>query len=417
MVTSGSAMALTDDMTGRFDAVRRATVRLVRSLEPEDLVVQSMPDASPAKWHLAHTTWFFETFVLREHVPSWRSPDERYAYLFNSYYVGIGDAFPRAQRGLITRPTIHEVLAYREQVDEAVNDLLADAPADVRARIELGLHHEQQHQELLLTDIKHAFSCNPMLPAYHDGVPADDGVAAPLQWIASEGGVVEIGHLHGGFAFDNESPRHRVWCDPYALASRPVTVREYLAFIADGGYHRADLWMSAGWELVEREAWQSPLYWRGDGDEHTLAGVRPLDLEAPVCHVSWFEADAYARWAGARLPTEAEWEHACAALPVQGNFVESRALHPRAGASNAASIAQAFGDVWEWTASPYVPYPGYRATAGALGEYNGKFMCNQFVLRGGSCVSPSSHLRASYRNYFPPAARWQFSGIRLARDP
>jgi ergothioneine biosynthesis protein EgtB len=423
MAARSLTSAYRSDPRASFEEVRRRSARLIKRLEPEDLVVQSMPDASPAKWHLAHTTWFFETFVLREHAERYRPLDERYAFLFNSYYVGIGEAYPRAQRGLITRPTVFEMLAYRAHVDEAVELLLDQQPsAHVLARIELGLHHEQQHQELLLTDLKHAFAQNPMCPAFADDLPPGDAVATPLQWIRHDAGMIQCGHDGDGFAFDNEGPRHRLWCDAFALASRPVTAREYLGFIDDGGYRKPELWMSMGWDTVVRERWESPLYWRRRDDEwleHTLGGVRALDLEAPVSHVSWFEAEAYARWAGARLPTEAEWEHACAALPVVGNFVDDWALHPRAdrSSSRAGAIVQAFGDVWEWTASPYVPYPGYRATTGALGEYNGKFMCNQFVLRGGSCATPRSHMRASYRNYFPPEARWQFSGIRLARDP
>ncbi len=425
-------MALSHDMTGSlgdafrrdpletFDEVRARTARLIERLEPEDVVVQSMPDASPAKWHLAHTTWFFETFVLAELARGYSSPDPRYRYLFNSYYVGVGDAFPRAQRGLITRPTIAEVLEYRAHVERAVHALdMGDER--VRARIELGLNHEQQHQELLLTDLKHAFAQNPLCPAYADRGTPHEGTAPALGWKRHDGGLVELGHRGETFAFDNELPCHRVWCEPYELATRPVTAREFLAFVDDGGYRRPELWMSAGWDELRAQGWSTPAYWRARDDrwtELTLGGLCELDLEAPVCHVSWYEADAYARWAGARLPTEAEWEHACAELPVVGNFVESSVLHPRAAtAADRTSIAQAFGDVWEWTASAYVPYPGYRPSSGALGEYNGKFMCNQFVLRGGSCLSPRSHLRASYRNYFPPAARWQVTGIRLARDP
>ncbi|MBC8069498.1 MAG: ergothioneine biosynthesis protein EgtB [Deltaproteobacteria bacterium] len=416
--------AFASDARASFRAVRGRTVGLVEGLSAEDMVVQSMPDASPAKWHLAHLTWFFETFVLAEFAPEYRSPDPRYAVLFNSYYVGVGEAYPRAQRGLITRPGVAEVLEYRAHVDAAIEGLLADAQlsAEARARIELGLHHEQQHQELLLMDLKHAFSHNPLSPAYDPRAARPGGNASKLQFYECTSGVVEIGHVGSTFAYDNEGPRHRVWCEPFAIASRPVTSGEFLAFIEAGGYGDPSLWMSMGWDVLARERWQAPLYWRRRGNmwfELTLGGERELDLEAPVCHVSWFEADAYARWAGARLPTEAEWEHACAALQIDGNFVESGVLHPRAdqGLGPAGAIVQAFGDVWEWTASPYVPYPGYRPTTGALGEYNGKFMCNQFVLRGGSCATPRSHMRPSYRNYFPPEARWQFSGIRLARDP
>ncbi len=424
-----AAASGTASLVEAFRAVRSATVDLADGLDAEDLAMQSMPDASPGKWHLAHTAWFFETFVLRRLVPGYRPLDERYAMLFNSYYVGVGASHPRASRGLLSRPSLQVVLAYRAHVDAAVLEALertseGDHPdaGELRRTVRLGLHHEQQHQELFLTDLGHAFSCNPTAPAYRAAAPRALAAAAPvhpMQWITNAGGLVEIGRGASEFAFDNEGPRHRVWLPPFALASRPVTCREWLAFLDDGGYRRPELWMSLGWECVRAQGWEAPAYWRRDGGEYstfTLAGMMPLDLDAPVVHIGWFEADAYARWSGHRLPTETEWEHMAQGEPVGGNFVETGALHPRSAVPT-GGCTQLFGDVWEWTASPYAPYPGYRVPAGALGEYNGKFMCNQYVLRGGSCASPRSHLRATYRNYFPPDARWQFSGVRLARDP
>lgn len=416
---AGSPAALAE----RYLAVRGATEHLVAPLQAEDFCLQSMPDASPAKWHLGHTTWFFEAFVLAPGRPDFRPFHPRFGYLFNSYYETVGRMQPRPQRGLLTRPTIEEVRAYRAHVDDAVLEALrTGALADDRlAVIEIGLQHEQQHQELVLTDIKHGFSCNPLRPAYREPAPrpALGGELPALRWIEHESGVRHIGHQGDGFAFDNEHPRHEVFVHPFALASRLVTSGEYLEFMADGGYRRSDLWLSAGWARAQAEGWQAPLYW----EQHdrswrifTLEGLRELAFAEPVCHVSLYEADAFARWRGHRLPTEAEWEVACAGLPVEGNFVERGALHPIAAREHERPIVQAFGDVWEWTASAYAPYPGFRPLAGSLGEYNGKFMCNQLVLRGGSCATPSSHARATYRNFFPPEARWQFSGIRLATD-
>jgi ergothioneine biosynthesis protein EgtB len=408
----------------RLATVRRATERLTAGLTPEDQTIQSMPDVSPAKWHLAHTTWFFETFLLIPYARGYRVYHPAFAHLFNSYYQTVGTPFPRPERGLLSRPGVAEIKAYRESVTAAMEQLIAEADeetwAAVAPLIELGLHHEQQHQELILMDIKHVFSCNPLHPAYRPraAAPVSAPDAAP-QWIDFTGGLVEIGHDGRGFAFDNEGPRHRVWLDPYRLAARPVTCGEYLEFIEDGGYTRSELWLSDGWDTVRRENWQAPLYWRRGGpggwSVFTLAGAMPLDPAEPVCHVSHYEADAFARWAGFRLPTESEWELAAAGLPVSGNLAGRGLFHP-APAAGTDGLDQMFGDVWEWTMSAYSPYPRYRPPHGAIGEYNGKFMSGQMVLRGGAAVTPADHIRATYRNFFPPAARWAFSGIRLAAD-
>jgi ergothioneine biosynthesis protein EgtB len=400
-----------------YRAVRQATLGLVAPLSAEDCAIQSMPDASPAKWHLAHTTWFFETFVLQPHVPGYRVFDADYGYLFNSYYNAIGKRHPRPERGMLSRPSLEEVLAYRRHVDGAVLDA-RELPV---ALVELGLHHEQQHQELILTDLKYLLSRNPLKPAYQKTWPLTPIRARARSWIGFAGGLFEIGYDGAGFAFDNEKPRHRVWLEDFEVASHPVTHGDFVDFIDDGGYRRPELWLSAGWDMVQARGWQAPEYWtRCDGEwrTFTLHGEVPVDRNAPVCHVSFFEAEAFARWAGARLPSEAEWEVAARGSPPAGNFMESGALHPLALREDAArgTLAQAFGDVWEWTRSDYAPYPGYRPAAGAVGEYNGKFMCAQYVLRGGSCATPASHIRATYRNFFPPEARWQFSGLRLARD-
>lgn len=409
-------------LAARYRAVRQFTEQLCEPLAVEDYVPQSMPDASPAKWHLAHTTWFFETFVLQPALPAYRSPHPRYGYLFNSYYNAVGERHARPQRGLLTRPTVADVYAYRSHVNEHLLDLLArdSAPAaDVAAIIELGLHHEQQHQELLLTDLKHLLSCNSLWPTYRDLPSPSTEAVAPLGWQAYPEDIRWIGHVGSAFAFDNETPRHRQLVGAFTLGTRLVTNAEYLAFMEDGGYTRPELWLSDGWGTVQATGWEAPLYWdRQDGAwwQFTLGGPRPVHPSAPVCHVSYYEADAYARWAGARLPTEAEWETAAADVAPEGNFVERDLLHPAPATPGARGMQQLFGDVWEWTASPYSPYPGFRTLAGALGEYNGKFMCNQLVLRGGSCATPESHIRASYRNFFPADARWQFSGIRLAQD-
>jgi ergothioneine biosynthesis protein EgtB len=408
------------DLLDRYSAVRRASLALAEPLSAEDCAVQSMPDASPTKWHLAHTSWFFETLVLEATLEGFEPFDPHFRMLFNSYYNGIGEQYPRPARGLLSRPGLERVLAYRRHVDRAIERLLADPAARERvaAVVELGLHHEQQHQELLLTDLKHALAQNPMRPVYRKCPQPPAEPAPELAWLGFEEGLRAIGHAGDDFAFDNERPAHRVFVEEFWLASRPVTNREYLDFVADGGYERPELWLSDGFAALAREQWRAPLYWLPTAAGHatfTLGGPRAVHEDEPVCHVSYYEADAFARWAGARLPTEAEWEVA-AAGPVEGNFVESGLLHPAPSPPASGRPAALFGDVWEWTASPYVAYPGFRPLAGALGEYNGKFMSGQMVLRGGSCVTPRSHVRRSYRNFFPPAARWQFSGIRLARD-
>ena len=407
------------DLRGRFLAVRRQSEALAAPLSAEDQQVQSMPDASPSKWHLAHSSWFFETFVLGVHAPGYRVFDPAYGFLFNSYYNAVGARHPRPQRGLLTRPALAEVLEYRRHVSEHIAALLApDVDPAIAAVVELGMHHEQQHQELLLMDIKHAFWCNPLRPAYRPPAASLSATPGATRCSSYGGGLVEIGvnAPTDAFAFDNETPRHRVWLEPFTLAQRLVSNSDFLEFINDGGYSRPELWLSDGWDLAQREAWQAPLYWeRHDGawSYFTLAGMRPLDRAVPVCHVSLFEAQAFAKWAGKRLPSEAEWEYAARALPLSGHFADSGHFHPLP-AQGAAH--QMFGDCWEWTASPYVAYPGYREPAGAIGEYNGKFMSGQMVLRGGACVTPADHIRASYRNFFPPASRWMFAGIRLAGE-
>jgi len=408
--------------------------------------VQPMDDASPPKWHLAHTTWFFETFLLKPFAAGYRPFDERYEYLFNSYYNGVGEPYPRPRRGMLSRPTVAEVYDYRRHVDEAMAPLLDADDPEVRARLELGLHHEQQHQELLVTDIKYILGSNPLLPAYRKDLrdsgaeaPAA-GAAGPPGYVAFAGGIVEIGApdaAFGDFCFDNERPRHQALLRPFALADRLVTNGEFLAFIEDGGYANPDLWLSDGWAaLTGRKvpgdddsqpgagACAGPLYWFRRGArwfEYRLSGPAPLALELPVTHVNFYEADAFARWSGQRLPTEQEWEHAAVAQPLAGHFADGQVLHPQPAAAPGitaatAPLRQLFGDVWEWTASPYVPYPGYQPLPGTLGEYNGKFMSNQIVLRGGSCATRPGHVRASYRNFFYPGDQWQFTGIRLAHD-
>ena len=399
----------------RYQEIRRKSLELTQPYSAEDHMLQSMPDASPAKWHLAHTTWFFETFILAAHVPAYQSFDKRYKYLFNSYYKQLGSHPYRGARGLMSRPSLNEIHAYRSHVDEAMLRHLEFANEETAALVELGLNHEQQHQELILTDIKHALWSMPLRPG-RVSKPRVVTPNAPLQWIDFEGGIHKIGHSGTGFAFDNEGPRHEILLRLFRLASRLVTNAEYLQFINDGGYRRPELWLSDGWDTVCSQSWHSPLYWEEDDGrwfEFTLAGMIELDPHGPVCHVSYYEADAYARWSGARLPREEEWEVAAAQGPSSGTLLETGRLHP--GPAQGSGLQQVFGDVWEWTSSAYTAYPGFQPAEGLIGEYNGKFMCNQFVLRGGSCATPSSHIRATYRNFFPPHARWQFSGIRLAK--
>ena len=405
----------------RFTAVRTASLDLAAPLTAEDQQVQSMPDASPTKWHLAHVTWFFETFLLAPRLPGYAAFDADFGYLFNSYYEAVGDRHPRPQRGLLTRPSLAEVLAYRAHVDAAMQLLIAGARPRDWARIgpllELGLNHEQQHQELILMDIKHLFWSNPLLPAYQARAQERRVEATDIAWIGFDGGLRQVGHAGEDFAFDNEGPRYKVWIEPFQLASRLVTCGEYLEFMQDGGYDRAELWLSDGWAAVQANDWRAPLYWRESDNAReifTLSGVKPVDPAEPVSHLSHYEADAFARWAGARLPTEAEWETAAQDVVLEGNLADGGRYHPRA--ASGPGLRQMIGDLWEWTASPYVAYPRYRPPPGAVGEYNGKFMSGQMVLRGGAAVTPAGHIRATYRNFFPPAARWAFSGVRLARD-
>ena len=420
-------------LAARFEGVRAQSLALAAPLSEADCQVQSMPDASPTKWHLAHVTWFFETFILERFEPGFKPHQTAFRVLFNSYYQGIGEQHPRPQRGLITRPGLAEVVAYRRAVDERVLTLLQRAPSleqmEIAEIIELGLQHEQQHQELLLTDALHMLSCSPLAPVYRARSGPASVAATPSRWVEYAGGLIEIGHTGGGFAFDNEGPRHKHWLEPYALGSRLITQGEWLDFIRDGGYREPRWWLSAGWDWVRSQRIEAPLYWRTEGGldwrVYTLRGLLPVDEAQPVVHISLYEADAYAHWASGqqcrtlRLPTEVEWEHAAQmggdrAIDA-GNFVESGALLPVV-AARLEGPQQLFGDVWEWTHSAYLPYPGFKPWAGAVGEYNGKFMMNQMVLRGGSCATPRSHIRASYRNFFPPDARWQFSGLRLAQD-
>ena len=427
--------AIRSDLTQRYLGIRATTTALAAPLSDEDCQVQSMLDASPAKWHLAHITWFFETFVLERFEPRFVPFDASFRVLFNSYYQGVGARHPRAQRGLISRPSLSDVKRYRAQVDARMVALIAARPDDTEliALVTLGLHHEQQHQELLLTDIKHALSLQSGSKPYAKRWPMQAVRPQPVQWFGYEPGLCELGFLNeidGNFCFDNETPRHRVFVAPFELASRPASYGDYLTFMQDGGYQRPELWLAMGWDWVQegqqvgqREA---PLYWQrheasGEWLNHTLQGLVNVDTNTPVCHLSYFEADAFARWSGARLPTETEWEYAARDVlkvrGLRGNFAERGAFHPLPQIeSSQAGPVQMFGDVWEWTQSSYSAYPGYRALPGAVGEYNGKFMCNQYVLRGGSCATPGGHVRASYRNFFPAQAQWQFSGVRLARD-
>ncbi|MAT65851.1 MAG: hypothetical protein CMN57_09420 [Gammaproteobacteria bacterium] len=404
------------DVAQRYRDVRRHSEVLAAPLSPEDACVQSMPDASPAKWHLAHVTWFFETFVLEAAERDFEPHHPAFRVLFNSYYNGIGKQYPRPDRGLMTRPSLRHVMDYRHAVDSRMKRVIGDADHDRLAIIELGLHHEQQHQELLLMDAKHLLSRNPLDPAYADIDVARAAPPAPLEWLAFEPGLVEIGAAASTFHYDNESPRHACWLQPFEIASRVVTNGEYLEFVRDGGYRKPMLWLADGWAAVNAAGWTAPMYWRevdGEWFEFTLHGLEALDLDAPVCHVSHYEADAYAQWADARLPLEAEWEHAAAQAPLPQRAVM---LHPR-GVGTAGPFSDAFGQVWQWTRSAYLPYPGFRAAGGAVGEYNGKFMSGQISLRGSACITPAGHARLSYRNFFYPGQRWPFCGIRLARDP
>jgi ergothioneine biosynthesis protein EgtB len=405
--------------------VRELTEALAAPLSAEDQTAQSMPDASPTKWHRAHTTWFFETFVLERFDPRFEPFDPLFRVLFNSYYNGVGEQYARPDRGVITRPGIAEVAAYRRSIDSRVAEVLAVGPPEMHALVELGLHHEQQHQELLLMDIKHVLSRHPGGPVYRTSPPdspaTDQVPSADPQWVTVEGGLVEVGYSGGGFSFDNERPRHRYHLEQYALADRLVTAGEWQAFIDDGGYRRPELWLSDGWYAVRQNGWDAPLYWRDDGDRwcvHTLHGTRPVTDSEPVSHVSYFEADAYARWAGARLPNEAEWEHAATSTRSAGRGFDVDRLHPQPAAPSSmaatAELRQLFGECWQWTSSAYLAYPGFTPAAGAVGEYNGKFMSGQMVLRGSAALTPDGHTRGTYRNFFPPSARWPMTGVRLA---
>ncbi|MBD3675922.1 MAG: ergothioneine biosynthesis protein EgtB [Planctomycetaceae bacterium] len=409
----------------RYTRIRHFSEQLCDTLTPEDCCLQTMPDVSPLRWHLAHTTWFFETFLLKS-IPDYHPVNTQYEYLFNSYYNSVGHQFPRPHRGTQSRPSFAEIMEYRRLIDERVLEALQSEKLNSKQQsvLELGLHHEQQHQELMLTDIKHVFASNPTLPVYRDDIWSSSSQELNLdRWTTFPEGLVEIGHDGSDFAYDNESPRHRVFLEQFALRHSPITNGEYLQFIEAGGYRQPEHWLSLGWQTVQEEQWEAPLYWKhqeSEWHEFTLGGLKPLDLNRPVTHVSYFEADAFCRWAGYRLPTEAEWEFATESIPsMEGHFADTLiakeiVLHPQA-VETTEELSQMFGNVWEWTASPYTAYPGYQPAAGALGEYNGKFMCNQYVLRGGSVATSADHIRSTYRNFFPPAARWQFMGFRPTR--
>ncbi|MFC5069478.1 ergothioneine biosynthesis protein EgtB [Flaviflagellibacter deserti] len=406
-----------------FQTVRAQSEELARGLQPEDQTVQSMPDCSPTKWHLAHVSWFFETFLLVPHMRKYEVVHPQFPFLFNSYYEAAGPRHNRFERGLITRPTVAEVADYRDHVTRAMDDLIQGADerlwAEIEPIVEIGIHHEQQHQELILMDILNLFAANPLRPAYRPWKAQVARAAEPLKWFDYPGGVFEIGHTGESFSYDNESPRHEVLLRPFRLASRAVTNAEWIAFIEDGGYARPDLWLADGWARVKNGEYSAPYYWEKTShgwEAMTLSGQHRVDPDAPVVHVSFYEADAYARWVGKRLPTEAEWEIAARNLPQTGNFVGSGALRPLAAPASQDHPAQMYGDVWEWTSSPYIAYPGYKPAPGAIGEYNGKFMSNQMVLRGGCCATPDGHIRPTYRNFFYPHQRWPFAGLRLAED-
>ena len=414
-----SAPAREPSLLDRYLEVRQTSMRLCSPLSIEDHSLQSMPDASPAKWHLAHTTWFFETFLLTPNLPDYQSAHPAFRNLFNSYYEAIGDRPLRSLRHTLSRPSLAEVHSYRQLVDEAMAEMLRSRPAPAIADlVQLGINHEQQHQELIVTDVKYGLWTNPLRPAYREpgGKTRTIGSASTMQWRRFNGGLCFIGSDGQGFSFDNEGPRHQVYLTPFRLASRLVTNGEYLEFMNSDAYRKPELWLSEGWDCIHANHWNAPLYWEqrnGEWWHYTMEGMQPIERDAPVCHVSYFEADAFARWAGARLATEFEWEVAAQRCAIEGNLLDSDALQPRPAASP-DGLTQMFGDVWEWTGSAYLGYPGFKPAAGAVGEYNGKFMCNQMVLRGGSCATPRSHIRATYRNFFPPHARWQFMGIRLA---
>ncbi|MGM7701421.1 ergothioneine biosynthesis protein EgtB [Pseudalkalibacillus sp. Hm43] len=415
----------TTKLLQQYKQIRGFSKQIVSPLEIEDFVIQAIPDVSPPKWHLAHTTWFFETFILVPYLESFTRFNDTYDYLFNSYYETHGKPYPRHARGLLARPSVNEIFQYRDYVDEQMTRLLEGCDTDTCDRIqpllEIGLQHEQQHQELLVTDIKYNFSINPLKPVYQQPIPNSKTVAPTLEWVSFEEGIVATGHCEDeGFSFDNERPIHKSWLDSFALANRPVTNGEYISFMEEGGYEKPEYWLSEGWSIVKEEQWEAPLYWeKKDGEWYlfTLSGMQKVDEDEPVTHISFYEADAFARWAGYRLPTETEWEHAMKNQNVEGNFADQGYYHPTAEYNDQSNrMMKTFGDVWEWTSSPYVPYPRSKPLEGTLGEYNAKFMCNQMVLRGGSCATHSTHMRLTYRNFFHPDKRWQFSGLRLAKD-
>ncbi len=410
-------------LTKRFTDVRGVTMKLIQPLEAEDFIIQSHEDVSPAKWHIAHTTWFFERMILKEYKSGYQEFNPAFDFLFNSYYNSIGPYQPRHQRGVLSRPTVDEVIAYRRYVDDQVLELLADSDKkkEVEKLIEMGLQHEQQHQELILMDVKYNFFVNPLFPTYLETAERTVSQKLETEFVEFNGGLVEIGHSGEGFSFDNESPRHKVWLEPFKLATKPVTNGEFLEFIEAGGYEQPEYWLSDGWSTVKENNWKAPLYWLKNDEENwqlfTLGGVVDLDPNEPVSHVSFYEADAFSRWKGKRLPTEAEWEYASQGISISGNMMEQGAYHPVSSSEEGTTkLSKMFGDVWEWTASAYTSYPGSKPLEGALGEYNAKFMCNQMILRGGSCATPASHIRSTYRNFFAPDKRWQFSGFRLADD-